>query len=125
MGDNTLQDKPSCRLAGSKKGVRFNVTPPCSQCQGTKFHIPTIRSVVVGSEGDPQNDTHSRVSVEPYEMHGAFNTGPAYYPLTCEFCGSIFNVDALRILLWTERKRAHEVMKAKLFGQKGVGEGHE
>jgi hypothetical protein len=28
MGDNALQNKPPCRMTGSKKGLRFNVTPP-------------------------------------------------------------------------------------------------
>ena len=28
MGDNALQNKPPCRMTGSKKGVRFTVTPP-------------------------------------------------------------------------------------------------
>jgi hypothetical protein len=27
MGDNALQNKPPCRMTGSKKGVRFNVSP--------------------------------------------------------------------------------------------------
>jgi len=31
MGDNALQNKPPCRMTGSKKGVRFNVTPPYAQ----------------------------------------------------------------------------------------------
>jgi hypothetical protein len=28
MGDDASQNKPSCRMTGSKNGVRFNVTPP-------------------------------------------------------------------------------------------------
>ena len=86
----------------------LNITPTCTQCQGTKFHIPTIRTLTVGTEADSQNGIPTRVSVEPYEMQGAFNAGPTYYPLTCEFCGSILNVDALRILLWTEQQRQHQ-----------------
>lgn len=105
----------------------LNITPTCTQCQGTKFHIPTIRTLTIGPVGDENQSDGSieKVSLEPFEMQGGYSNGPAYYALTCEFCGSILNVDALRILLWTERKRDHEAMKAKLFGQKDVGERHE
>ncbi len=37
MGDNASQNKPSCRMTGSKKGVRFNVTPPYAHCDDVTF----------------------------------------------------------------------------------------
>lgn len=97
--------------------VALNITPTCSQCQGTKFHIPTIRSLSIGPEGDQQNGSPERASLEPFEMQGAYSNGPAYYALTCEYCGTIFNVNALGILLWTEEQRQHQSMKAVAFGE--------
>lgn len=89
----------------------LHITPTCSQCEGTKFHIPTIRTMAIGPEGDPQNESSASISIEPYEMQGAFSK-PTYYPLTCEFCGTILNVDALRILFWAEQQRQHEMVRA-------------
>lgn len=105
----------------------LNITPTCTQCQGTKFHIPTIRTFTFGPVGgeNQSNGSIEKVSLEPFEMQGVYSDRPAYYALTCEFCGSILNVDALRILLWTEQQRQHQLMKAVPFGDENVGGTHE
>lgn len=105
----------------------LNITPTCNQCQGTKFHIPTIRSLSIGPLGDQQNGSPEKVSLEPFEMHGAYSNGPAYYALTCEFCGTILNVDAMRILHWTEHQLLHERAKIVIRGvdRDDMGERHE
>ena len=57
MGDNALQNKPPCRMTGSKKGVRFNVTPPYRGLgsNGTKNqrkkNIRTFHRIALKSSG--------------------------------------------------------------------------
>ncbi len=52
MGDNALQNKPPCRMTGSKKGVRFNVTPPYAHRKKRREAAITADLGVSPSEGD-------------------------------------------------------------------------
>lgn len=80
----------------SAKGIR----PKCYQCGETKYAATTY-SPEEGSSGT--ND--GRKILEVFEMSGVntdFPTKLRIYPLICQQCGSIWNIDAGRLLRWKE-----------------------
>lgn len=79
-----------------------DVNPACSLCKGTFFNIETIDTPVDPS--DTGADPEYRKQMAVCEMHGPDNMW-ACYPLSCENCGTFLNVDAEKILVWTEEKR--------------------
>jgi hypothetical protein len=46
MGDNASQNKSSCRMTSSKKGVRFNVTPPYARLGSGGPEAPLVTKTV-------------------------------------------------------------------------------
>ncbi|MBF8448314.1 hypothetical protein ACK32U_20855 [Aeromonas dhakensis] len=82
------------------------VNPSCSLCKSTFFNIETIDAPLSPSEDG--SDPEYRKQMAVCEMHGPDNTW-ACYPLSCENCGTFLNVDAEKILVWTEEKRLKKV----------------
>jgi hypothetical protein len=79
-----------------------DVTPECSLCKSTFFNIETIDTVKRSTESGVDPDFGNQMAV--CEMHGQHKTW-AFYPLSCETCGTFLNVDAEKLLKWTEEKR--------------------
>ncbi|WP_338882086.1 hypothetical protein [Aeromonas hydrophila] len=81
-----------------------DVIPHCVQCEGTNFNYPVVQITTVGVVGAPQDDSGTILSIEPFEMQGSSSSW-AFYPLSCQNCGTFLHVDALRVLIWTEQQR--------------------
>lgn len=86
----------------SDKGFK----PKCSQCGATNYVATTYESSDTGVDG-----RHHRI-LEAFEW-GGVNTEPPtqlkVYPLICRNCGTIWNIDAFRILEWKEISDGIEV----------------
>ncbi|MFQ2550694.1 hypothetical protein ACK3Z3_06190 [Aeromonas caviae] len=79
-----------------------DVTPRCSLCESTFFNIETIDSTKGSTELSVDSDFRNQMAV--CEMHGPYKTW-TFYPLSCDTCGTFLNVDAEKLLKWTEEKR--------------------
>lgn len=79
----------------SEKGFK----PKCSQCGATNYVATTYESSDTGTDGK-----NHRI-LEVFEWSGVNVEPPTQlkvYPLLCRNCGTIWNIDALRILEWKE-----------------------
>ncbi|MFQ2658874.1 hypothetical protein ACK3ZC_06960 [Aeromonas caviae] len=88
------------------------VKPHCPQCKSTYFTFQVLSNATPDLKDDSQEQ-----KLEVFEWQGIESTW-AFYPLSCQHCASFFNVDAEKILEWTEMK---QVKSAELATQSGEG----
>lgn len=95
------------------------VTPECSLCKSTFFNIETLDTV--GGSNKPATEPDYRNQMVVCEMHGPDKTW-AFYPLSCENCGTFLNVDAEKLLKWTEEKRLKDAGEGVSVGNASESE---
>ena len=116
MGDNALQNKPPCRITGSKKGVRFNVTPPYAQsrhrpsCHPILALQPLIKRMVRGCLANKNQTVAFRISLNLFPQTQTIRTRQRLPPLPANhlldfkfhalrhFSGIVFNSRTARIV---------------------------
>lgn len=84
--------------------AEINVNPECYMCKGTFFTIETIDNERGASESFHDSEPDLKKQMVVCEMHGTHKTWQ-FYPLSCVTCGTFLNVDAAKLLKWTEEKR--------------------